>query len=129
VINADILQKVSLKRKNELEKFGILNAQNVAALYTLLVENSIMQNVMTIHTLTSRIGKEIKNVCPRWYKDGGSFCSTCHLGFTFIETYALLLVCESNNMTHGLPRCIYCGKSLRTRSKSDYTSGFWNTLK
>ena len=131
-INVDLLARISPKRRSELEKFGTLNAQSVKELFILLAENFIIKNATTTLILmydNHKIGRHVTNISAKWYKRGGSFCSICHLGFTFIETYAILLMCEERKMKHGLPRCMYCGKSLRTRSKSDYKSGFWNMLK
>jgi len=76
------------------------------------------------------MGKTLQNVGPKWYiEEGGSFCSRCRIAYNFNETLFLYLRCLRLNIFHGIPRCINCGRRLRTRSKHHYESGFWEKLK
>lgn len=73
--------------------------------------------------------RKVQNVGGRWYRiEGGSFCSHCRIAYNFEKTLEILLSGRKKGMIHGLPRCHYCGKSLRTRSKPSCHSGFWKKL-
>lgn len=69
--------------------------------------------------------RKISNVPPTWYVDlCGTFCSLCTLAYDFDDSYKALLLCRAKGQHRG-PRCIKCGKILRTRSKPNPLSGFW----
>lgn len=72
--------------------------------------------------------RRINNVSPNWYtKICGSFCSQCSIAYDFDDSYKALLLNRAKCQTRG-PRCITCGKILRTRSKPNPTSGFWDKV-
>lgn len=70
----------------------------------------------------------VNNVHPEWYiKICGTFCSQCRRAYNFEDSYILLKLCRSKGQMRG-PRCINCGKILRTRSKPNPKSGFWEKV-
>jgi len=72
--------------------------------------------------------RKVNNVYPDWYvKDCGCFCSQCRLAYDFHDSYKALLLCRAKGQMRG-PRCIRCGKILRSRSKPNPMSGFWNRV-
>lgn len=77
---------------------------------------------------TAILGRLLQNVGPKWYKRGGTFCSVCRVAYNFEESHLLYLRNLELGMTHGIPRCLYCSRSLRTRSKSNPESGFYRKL-
>lgn len=69
--------------------------------------------------------RKVNNVSPKWYTHiCGTFCSQCGLAYDFHDSYKSLLLSRAKGQSRG-PRCIRCGKILRTRSKPNPTSGFW----
>jgi hypothetical protein len=78
---------------------------------------------------TCILGKKTKNTTHDWYIKGGTFCCRCRVKYTFEETYKLYLRDIELQRTHGIPRCMYCGQSLRVSSKSTDCEGFWEKLK
>lgn len=75
------------------------------------------------------IGRKLQNVGPTWYiEKGGSFCSRCRYAYIFNETLTIYFGCLELGLNHGIPRCIHCGRTLRTRSKPRYEAGFWIRL-
>lgn len=73
--------------------------------------------------------RKVQNVGGKWYVQGGSFCSHCKIAYDFERTLEILLEEREKGLSHGLPRCDYCGKSLRCRSKPNNYSGFWKKVK
>ena len=72
--------------------------------------------------------RPVNNVHPDWYvKVAGCFCSQCRLAYDFVDSYKALLECRAKNQLRG-PRCIRCHKILRTRSKPNPFSGFWQKV-
>jgi len=72
--------------------------------------------------------RKLNNVGPDWYvKDCGCFCSQCGLAYDFYASYRSLQDCRAKGQMRG-PRCIHCGKILRTRSKPNPKSGFWDKV-
>lgn len=72
--------------------------------------------------------RKLNNVAPDWYiKNCGTFCSQCRLAYDFYASYRSLQDCRAKGQLRG-PRCIRCGKILRTRSKPNPKSGFWNKV-
>lgn len=72
--------------------------------------------------------RKVSNVFPRWYTEvSGTFCSCCGLAYDFDDSYKALLLCRAKGQNRG-PRCIICGKILRTRSKPNPFSGFWEKV-
>jgi len=72
--------------------------------------------------------RKVGNVYPKWYIDEcGTFCATCGLAYDFLDSYKSLLICRAKGQTRG-PRCIKCGRILRTRSKPNPKSGFWEKV-
>lgn len=72
--------------------------------------------------------RKVENVYPKWYvEEGGTFCSCCGLAYDFIDSYKALLICRAKGQPRG-PRCIKCGRILRTRSKPNPKSGFWKRV-
>jgi len=72
--------------------------------------------------------KYVNNVHPDWYiKVCGTFCSQCRRAYNFEDSRILLLLSRSRKQMRG-PRCIECGKILRTRSKPNPKSGFWEKI-
>ena len=75
------------------------------------------------------VGREVNNVKGGWYVEGGTFCSKDRLAFSFEETVEIYKRNLDNGSTFGIPRCLECGCSLRTRSKSSHESGFWDKIR
>ena len=72
--------------------------------------------------------RKVSNVFPKWYTTiAGTFCSCCGLAYDFDDSYKALLLSRAKGQGRG-PRCIKCGKILRTRSKPNPTSGFWEKV-
>jgi len=72
--------------------------------------------------------RKVNNVSPKWYtNECGSFCSQCSLAYDFNDSYKALLLGRAKGQARG-PRCIRCGKILRTRSKPNPYSGFWHKV-
>jgi hypothetical protein len=72
--------------------------------------------------------RKLNNVSPRWYTDiCGTFCSQCGMAYDFDDSYKALLLSRAKGQTRG-PRCIRCGKILRTRSKPNPYCGFWHKV-
>lgn len=72
--------------------------------------------------------RKVQNVYPKWYvEEGGTFCSQCCLGYDFSDSYKALLLSRAKGQVRG-PRCIICGRILRTRSKPNPESGFWKRV-
>lgn len=72
--------------------------------------------------------RKVSNVYPKWYTDdGGTFCSCCGLAYDFDDSYKALLLARAKGQNRG-PRCIRCGRILRTRSKPTPKSGFWDKV-
>jgi len=75
------------------------------------------------------VGLKKENIGRGWYEDEkGSFCSHCLVKFNFEETLKIYLLNRDSGMGHGIPRCIYCGRTLRTRPKKKHVHGFWGKL-
>jgi len=72
--------------------------------------------------------RKVNNV-PRWWytTQCGTFCSLCGLAYDFADSYKALLLSRAKEQNRG-PRCIKCGKILRTRSKPNPKSGFWSKV-
>ena len=69
--------------------------------------------------------RKVSNVFPKWYTEiNGTFCSCCELAYDFDDSYKALLQARAKGQSRG-PRCINCGKILRTRSKHYPKCGFW----
>lgn len=72
--------------------------------------------------------RSVNNVHPTWYIEvHGCFCSQCRLAYDFIDAYKALLMNRAKGQLRG-PRCIICGKILRTRSRPNPKSGFWDKV-
>ena len=72
--------------------------------------------------------RKVNNIYPKWYiVECGTFCSQCSLGYDFDDSYKALLLSRAKGQIRG-PRCIKCSRILRTRSKPNPTSGFWNKV-
>lgn len=72
--------------------------------------------------------RKVNNVFREWYvKSSGTFCAECNLAYDFDDSYKALLLTRARRQTRG-PRCIMCGKILRTRSQSTPISGFWKKV-
>jgi hypothetical protein len=72
--------------------------------------------------------RKVNNVHPEWYiKVCGTFCSQCRLAYDFIDSWKLLKYGRAKGQIRG-PRCNRCGKILRTRSKPNPKSGFWDKV-
>ena len=74
--------------------------------------------------------RQVSNVGPKWYStECGTFCSLCSLGYDFDDSYKALLLSRARGQPRG-PRCIRCGKVLRTRSKTrpNLHGGFWKKV-
>lgn len=72
--------------------------------------------------------RKVNNIYPKWYiQECGTFCSQCGLGYDFDDSYKALLLCRAKGQIRG-PRCIRCGRILRTRSKPNPKSGFWEKV-
>jgi len=83
---------------------------------------------MVINVRTTWELRKINNVYPKWYIENcGTFCSQCGLGYDFDDSYKALLLSRAKGQMRG-PRCIKCGRILRTRSKPKPNSGFWNKV-
>ena len=80
-------------------------------------------------TIPHIVGKPVNNVKRNHYVDGGTFCSECRVGFDFTESLQIYRFNIEKGSTSGIPRCLSCGCSLRTRSKASYISGFWDRIK
>ena len=74
------------------------------------------------------IGHRVKNVSGNWYINGGTFCCRCSVAFDFDESLKIYLDDKRKGRKHGIPRCPHCGQSLRTRSKPQPRSGFWDRI-
>lgn len=86
-----------------------------------------MKNLDGIIRVTWKL-REIQNPYPEWYTDKcGTFCSVCGLAYDFDDSYKALLLCRAKGQNRG-PRCIKCGRILRTRSKPNPISGFWERV-
>jgi len=86
---------------------------------------------MTLQTSLIRITwnlRKVNNVNPRWYKQCGTYCSSCGLAYDFDDSLKALLLSWAKNQIRG-PRCIICSRILRTRSKPIPKSGFWDKIK
>lgn len=77
---------------------------------------------------TCFIGHKVKNVGGKWYISGGTFCCRCAVAFNFDESMQLYLRDKEMQRKHGIPRCLYCSQSVRTRSKPKNRSGFWEKI-
>jgi len=78
--------------------------------------------------VTCIIGHKVKNVGGMWYINGGTFCCRCTVAYSFNESSKLYLRDKEMQRKHGIPRCLYCGQSVRTRSKPNHRSGFWERI-
>lgn len=88
-----------------------------------------VSRLLTTGNVVIARGRKLQNVGPKWYiEKGGSFCSRCRLAYTFDETLSIYFRCLELGLVHGIPRCVGCGRTLRTRSKPRYQSGFWKRL-
>ena len=75
------------------------------------------------------LGLRKENIGRGWYEDEkGSFCSHCLVKFDYEETKKIYLLNLASGMEHGIPRCIYCGRTLRTRPKKKHVCGFWEKI-
>lgn len=81
------------------------------------------QAMCPVGTVKSSVGRG-------WYdKKKGTFCAHCLVAYNFDETYRIYLLNVRAGMRHGIPRCMYCGRSLRTRPKKRHVNGFFQRLK
>jgi len=73
------------------------------------------------------IGKYSDNPV-KYIREGGSFCRSCRIAFTFEETKLLFEQAMKKGTTG--PRCPYCNRSLTTRTrKGTYHNLFWKKLR
>jgi hypothetical protein len=87
-----------------------------------------MEKVMTEGIRSEWKLRKVNNVPPKWYThECGAFCSQCATAYDFNDAYKALLLSRAKGQTRG-PRCIVCGKILRTRSKPNPFSGFWDKV-
>jgi hypothetical protein len=145
-INAMRFSRPSPKRQEKAVNIGFLSAPSAADQYIISEENFTTQNAMMVLTLVKFpkklfvpkgespevefLGRRVNNVGPNWYIEHcGTFCSVCKVAFTFEESYSILLRCREMGMNHGIPRCVYCSHTLRTRAKAKYESGFWKKVR
>lgn len=71
---------------------------------------------------------KVNDIHHDWYiKYCGTFCSLCGLAYDFHDSYKALLLSRAKGQMRG-PRCIKCGKILRTRPRSTRDGGFWKKV-
>lgn len=93
-----------------------------------LLGELIMRNIPKTQE-SCPVGIKKGNIGRGWYEEEkGSFCSHCLVKFSFDETLKIYLMNKQSGMRHGIPRCLYCGRTLRTRPKKKHVHGFWEKL-
>lgn len=112
------LNQVGIRNENSIIMFATRNPSLI------WMEKNMKKDINDDIRVTWELRK-VNNVYPAWYtEEGGTYCSVCNIAYDFDDSYKALLLCRAKGQVRG-PRCIRCGRTLRTRSKTNPKSKFW----